>query len=196
MEQRLTHYLLKGGRLIDPAGGRDGVLDVRVRDGRIDAVGLNLEADDATVIDAKDHIVTPGLIDVHLHLMKGLGAFGVDPDIFGVGSGVTTVVDAGSAGHTVARSSCSESARSARPARSPAAIRSSAAAASCSADSNEPPHAGGVGRDENAGCGVPPTREGGGGDAPQPARISARQVAPSGRRSRSTRASSPVRPCR
>jgi len=45
--------------------------------------------------------VTPGLIDVHLHLMKGLGAFGVDPDIFGVGSGVTTVVDAGSAGHTL-----------------------------------------------------------------------------------------------
>ena len=33
--------------------------------------------------------------------MKGLGAFGVDPDIFGVGSGVTTVVDAGSAGHTL-----------------------------------------------------------------------------------------------
>jgi dihydroorotase len=41
------------------------------------------------------------LIDVHLHLMKGLGAFGVDPDVFGVGSGVTTVVDAGSAGHSL-----------------------------------------------------------------------------------------------
>jgi predicted amidohydrolase len=33
--------------------------------------------------------------------MNGLGAFGVDPDIFGVGSGVTTVVDAGSAGHSL-----------------------------------------------------------------------------------------------
>lgn len=101
MNQQLAHYLLKGGRLIDPAGGRDGIADVRVRDGKIDAIGANLEAAGATVIDVKDHIVTPGLIDVHLHLMKGLGAFGVDPDIFGVGSGVTTVVDAGSAGHTL-----------------------------------------------------------------------------------------------
>ncbi|MGE5217264.1 MAG: amidohydrolase/deacetylase family metallohydrolase [Chloroflexota bacterium] len=101
MNQQLAHYLLKGGRLIDPAGGRDSVADVRVRDGKIDAIGANLEASGAAVVDVKDHIVTPGLIDVHLHLMKGLGAFGVDPDIFGVGSGVTTVVDAGSAGHTL-----------------------------------------------------------------------------------------------
>jgi dihydroorotase len=99
--QRLSNYILKGGRLIDPAGGKDGQLDVRVRDGKIDAVGANLDAVGAVVIGVKDCIITPGLIDVHLHLMKGLGAFGVDPDIFGVGSGVTTVVDAGSAGHTL-----------------------------------------------------------------------------------------------
>ena len=87
--------------MIDPADGKDGILDIHVRDGRIAAIGSNLDHDGATVIDVKDRIVTPGLIDVHLHLMKGLGAFGVDPDIFGVGSGVTTVVDAGSAGHTL-----------------------------------------------------------------------------------------------
>ena len=87
--------------MIDPASGRNGTLDIRVIDGKIEAIGANLDANGATVIDAKDCIVTPGLIDVHLHLMKGLGAFGVDPDIFGVGSGVTTVVDAGSAGHTL-----------------------------------------------------------------------------------------------
>lgn len=101
MEKRLIHYLLKGGRLIDPAGDKDGPFDVRVRDGKVDAIGVNLDANGATVIDVRDHIVTPGLIDVHLHLMKGLGTFGVDPDIFGIGSGVTTVVDAGSAGHTM-----------------------------------------------------------------------------------------------
>ncbi len=101
MEKKLADYVLKGGRLIDPAAGKDGRCDVRVCDGKIEAIGDNLKAYSATVIDAKDSIVTPGLIDVHLHLMKGLGAFGVDPDIFGVGSGVTTVVDAGSAGHTM-----------------------------------------------------------------------------------------------
>jgi dihydroorotase len=101
MTRTLTHFLLKGGRLIDPASGKDGVLDIGVRDGKIEAIGAKLESGGATVINVKDQIVTPGLIDVHLHLMKGLGAFGVDPDIFGVGSGVTTVVDAGSSGHSL-----------------------------------------------------------------------------------------------
>jgi dihydroorotase len=101
MERQSTNFILKGGRVIDPASSRDGLFDIHVRNGMIDEIGSNIEAEDATVIDVKDHIVTPGLIDVHLHLMKGLGAFGVDPDIFGVGSGVTTVVDAGSAGHTL-----------------------------------------------------------------------------------------------
>lgn len=87
--------------MIDPASGRDLPFDVRVRGGIVDAIGVGLPAEGAAVIEVKDHIVTPGLIDVHLHLMKGLGAFGVDPDVFGVGSGVTTVVDAGSAGHSL-----------------------------------------------------------------------------------------------
>lgn len=101
MSQHSSDFILKGGRLIDTASGKDGRFDIRVRDGRIEAIGAKLEAGDTTVIDVKDHLVTPGLIDVHLHLMKGLGAFGVDPDIFGIGSGVTTVVDAGSAGHSL-----------------------------------------------------------------------------------------------
>ena len=101
MNRQCQNFLLKGGRLIDPAGGKDGIFDIRVRDGKVEAIAANLDSNGATVIDVKDQIVTAGLIDVHLHLMKGLGAFGVDPDVFGVGSGVTTVVDAGSAGHTM-----------------------------------------------------------------------------------------------
>jgi dihydroorotase len=101
MDRQLKNFMLKGGRLIDSASGLDGQQDIHVRDGVVAAIGANLKAEGATVVDVKDCIVTPGLIDVHLHLMNGLGAFGVDPDIFGVGSGVTTVVDAGSAGHSL-----------------------------------------------------------------------------------------------
>ena len=42
MNQQLANFLLKGGRLIDPRGGRDGSFDIRVRDGKIDAIGANL----------------------------------------------------------------------------------------------------------------------------------------------------------
>ena len=101
MDRRLKNFILKGGRLIDSASGLDAQQDIHVRDGVVAAIGADLKAEGATIIDVKDCIVTPGLIDVHLHLMNGLGAFGVDPDIFGVGSGVTTVVDAGSAGHSL-----------------------------------------------------------------------------------------------
>jgi dihydroorotase len=97
----MTSLLLKGGRLLDPGSGLDGWLDVRVSDGRIAAIGPDLPADGAAVLDVKGLLVVPGLIDVHLHLMNGLGAFGADPDVFGVGSGVTTVVDAGSTGHSL-----------------------------------------------------------------------------------------------
>jgi dihydroorotase len=101
MNRSLSDFILKGGRLLDPRTGRDALLDVHVCDGKVSAIGSDLDSEGATTIDVKDCIITPGLIDVHLHLMKGLGAFGVDPDVFGVGSGVTTVVDAGSAGHTL-----------------------------------------------------------------------------------------------
>jgi dihydroorotase len=101
MDRQLKNFILKGGRLLDPASGLDGEHDIHIRDGVVAAIGADLKADGATVIDVKSLIVTPGLIDVHLHLMNGLGAFGVDPDVFGVGSGVTTVVDAGSAGHSL-----------------------------------------------------------------------------------------------
>ncbi len=97
----MKSLLLEGGRVLDPGSGLDGSLDVRVRDGTIEEIGPDLSANGATVLDVKGLLVVPGLIDVHLHLMNGLGAFGADPDVFGVGSGVTTVVDAGSTGHSL-----------------------------------------------------------------------------------------------
>ena len=97
----MRRLLLRGGRLLDPASGLDRRLDVRIQNGSVKAIGVRLPAAGAKVVDVKGLFVVPGLIDVHLHLMNGLGAFGADPDLFGVGSGVTTVVDAGSTGHSL-----------------------------------------------------------------------------------------------
>jgi dihydroorotase len=63
--------LLKGGRVIDPANGVDGVRDLLIVDGVIAKIGVDLPADGATVIDVPAGlIVTPGLIDMHVHLRE------------------------------------------------------------------------------------------------------------------------------
>ena len=93
----MTSLLLKGGRVIDPASGFDGVADVLVDDGRIAAVGV-VDAPDATVVDATGMVVTPGLIDLHVHVYPGMGDFCLHPDRVGVQTGVTTVIDGGTSG--------------------------------------------------------------------------------------------------
>ena len=63
--------LLKGGRVVDPANGRDGVFDVLIEDGRIARVGRDLAADGATVVGIPaGFVVCPGLIDMHVHLRE------------------------------------------------------------------------------------------------------------------------------
>ncbi len=62
--------LLKGGRVIDPENKFDAVADVLIEAGKIQAVGTNLSADDAKVIDVTGKIVTPGLIDMHVHFRE------------------------------------------------------------------------------------------------------------------------------
>ena len=91
--------VLKGGRVLDPAQGIDAPLDVGVKHGRIAALEQDLSTEDAwLVLDASDHFVTPGLIDLHAHLYWGGADLGVLPDATCLPSGVTTAVDAGSAG--------------------------------------------------------------------------------------------------
>jgi dihydroorotase len=63
--------LLKGGRVIDPAAGRDGEFDVLIDDGRIALVDKDLPRDGCKVIELKKGwIVAPGLIDIHVHLRE------------------------------------------------------------------------------------------------------------------------------
>jgi len=103
-----THYdlLLKGGHVIDPKNGIDVVRDVGIRDGRIAAVQENLPSSSATrTVDAAGLYVTPGLVDIHVHVYAGTGVphvyYGdnsVYPDDHSFKACTTTMVDAGSSG--------------------------------------------------------------------------------------------------
>jgi dihydroorotase len=95
--------VLAGGRVIDPKNNIDRVADVAIQDGRIAAVGSGLTG--KKTLDVKELIVTPGLIDIHVHLFATTGIKGawagdnsVLPDGFSFRTGVTTMADAGSSG--------------------------------------------------------------------------------------------------
>ena len=89
--------LLRGGRVMCPSQKIDGIRDVAVKDGRIAAIEPSIIPSSArTVIDVSGKLVLPGLIDTHAHVYQYVtGRFGLEPDMVGVRSGVTTVVDQG-----------------------------------------------------------------------------------------------------
>lgn len=64
----MSSILLRGGRVIDPATGFDGVADVHIQGARIAAVGYNLTVEDAVVIDVSGRVVGPGFVDLHSHV--------------------------------------------------------------------------------------------------------------------------------
>ena len=91
--------LIKGGRAIDPAQNIDGTMDVAINKDRIAAVSRDIPPQEGKqVIDAKGKIVTPGLIDAHVHVFDSIMPIALEPDVAGVKHAVTTVVDGGSAG--------------------------------------------------------------------------------------------------
>jgi dihydroorotase len=93
--------VLRGGRVLDPAQNIDGVMDIGIAAGRIAEIGPSLPTEGVRrVIDARGKLVTPGLIDIHVHVYPGVNTLGIDPDLVGISRGVTAVVDAGSAGAT------------------------------------------------------------------------------------------------
>jgi dihydroorotase len=98
--------ILRRGHLIDPRNGIDAVKDVAIVDGKIGAVDDVIPADQAArVMDLSGLYVVPGLIDMHVHLYATpgnrdawAGDYSILPDGFSFRSGVTTMVDVGSAG--------------------------------------------------------------------------------------------------
>jgi dihydroorotase len=91
--------LLRGGRLIDPANDHDGIADVAIHNGRVVAVGAAArQFAPRRQIDVSGAIVTPGFIDMHVHVYEWVTNFGVPADAAGIHSGATTIVDQGSSG--------------------------------------------------------------------------------------------------
>ena len=82
----------------DPATGIDMVCDIAVRGDRIAAVGPGLGEHAKETIDLKGRIVTPGWVDLHVHVFEWVTTFGLPPDDAGVNAGVTTAVDQGGSG--------------------------------------------------------------------------------------------------
>ncbi len=95
--KRQYDLLLKGGRVIDPASGLDGVRDLAVAAGRIAEIAAEIPRDSAAeTVDVGGRLVLPGLIDTHAHVYEYVsGRFGLNADMVGVQSGVTTVIDQG-----------------------------------------------------------------------------------------------------
>jgi dihydroorotase len=91
--------LIRGGRVIDPSQKLSGQLDVAIANGKIAAVSANIPTNRAReVFNAAGKLVTPGLINVHAHLYQYGNSITVDPEAVGFPAGVTTAIDAGSAG--------------------------------------------------------------------------------------------------
>ncbi len=107
LEAQQVDILLKGGHVIDPKNKIDTVMDIAITGNKISQVARNIPVNSAKkVIDVKGLYVTPGIIDMHVHVFIGTDLDGyianaltsVPPDAFTFRAGVTTVVDAGSSG--------------------------------------------------------------------------------------------------
>ncbi len=99
MNMHNYELLIKNGTLIDAAQGIHGHQDIGFANGHVAAVSDDIPTSEAReVLDANGCFVTPGLIDLHVHVFYGVSHFGIEPDSTCLARGATTVVDAGSAG--------------------------------------------------------------------------------------------------
>jgi dihydroorotase len=98
-EKSCEDIVIKNGFVIDPYQGINEEMDISVSNGKIVEVRKGISASNAKmVVDASGLIVTPGLIDLHVHCSYKIIRLGVDPEFSCLAKGSTTVLDAGSIG--------------------------------------------------------------------------------------------------
>jgi dihydroorotase len=91
--------LITGGTVIDPGANLHAALDVGIKDGKVLRLSPNIAPGTSRkVISVPGKLVAPGLIDMHVHVFEGVTEAGVNADRYCIAHGVTTAVDAGSAG--------------------------------------------------------------------------------------------------
>src|SRR3974377_475809 len=87
--------LVKGGRVVGPSQKLSALRDVAIAKNKVVRIAENIDAAEAgQVLDAPGKIVTPGLIDVHVHVYDGVAPLGIPADPSCIAKGVTTVLDA------------------------------------------------------------------------------------------------------
>ncbi len=91
-------WILKGGTIYDGTGAPPRRGDVRIAGGRITHIDSRIPPNDEMIIDADGLIVAPGLIDLHVHVYDGMNLHSIAPADAGLRTGVTTMLDTGSAG--------------------------------------------------------------------------------------------------
>lgn len=91
----MLDYMICGGHVMDPASGVSEIRDAAVKNGRI--VDLPADPKASNIIDSAGCFVFPGMIDAHAHSCVPSSGLGVQPD-FQADTGVTTVLDTGTAG--------------------------------------------------------------------------------------------------
>ncbi|MFN9083830.1 MAG: amidohydrolase family protein [Acidobacteriota bacterium] len=90
--------LIRGGLVYDGSGEAARRVDVRLENGKITEIGPALVSRGERVVDASGLLVAPGLIDLHVHVFSGIGLYSIDPFEAGLRTGVTTMLDTGTAG--------------------------------------------------------------------------------------------------
>ena len=90
--------LIRNGQVYDGTGSPARRVDIRVAHGLIQEIGPNLIPRGEDIVEADGLVVAPGLIDLHVHVFSGIGLYSIDPFQAGLRTGVTTMLDTGTAG--------------------------------------------------------------------------------------------------